>query len=140
MPIDYRQYHPKWTLIRRLIMKRASNCCEKCNVPNYTVRRISTKDGSYQISHYDWLNGNNYQDAKSHCTMLNEEADGDSKWSVVVLTIAHMDRIKTNNKFSNLKALCQRCHLRHDIHQHVANRKYGRNFKNNQLKIFEVTN
>lgn len=135
MPIDYNQYHPKWTLIRRLIMKRAKHSCELCGVPNYTVRRTSTKDGSYQISHYIWLGKHNYKDAKAHCVTLNEEADGEGKWSVVVLTIAHMDRDKKNNKFDNLKALCQRCHLKHDIHQHVANRKYGRNFKNNQIKL-----
>lgn len=49
--------------------------------------------------------------------------------SKVVLTVAHIDHDKTNNRFSNLAALCQRCHLKHDINQHVANRKYGRNWK-----------
>jgi hypothetical protein len=55
--------------------------------------------------------------------------------SKVVLTIAHMDRDKTNNDLDNLRALCQRCHLRHDIAQHVANRKYGRNWKRYQLSL-----
>lgn len=44
-------------------------------------------------------------------------------------TVAHIDRNKHNNRFSNLVALCQRCHLRHDHQQHIANRKYGRNHK-----------
>ena len=56
--------------------------------------------------------------------------------SKVVLTIAHMDHDKKNTDYSNLKALCQRCHLSHDINQHVANRKYGRNHKGeHQLKL-----
>lgn len=56
--------------------------------------------------------------------------------SKVVLTIAHMDHDKTNNSLENLRALCQRCHLRHDIGQHVANRKYGRYWKRDQLSLF----
>lgn len=56
--------------------------------------------------------------------------------SRVVLTIAHMDHDKTNNALENLRALCQRCHLRHDLWQHVDNRKYGRNWKQNQLQLF----
>ncbi|MES2386511.1 MAG: hypothetical protein V4543_00810 [Bacteroidota bacterium] len=72
-------------------------------------------------------------------------ADGKCEWcgaenhkphpvtkSNVVLTVAHIDRDKDNNKFSNLAALCQKCHLGHDIHQHVSNRKYGRDWKRYQ--------
>lgn len=56
--------------------------------------------------------------------------------SNVVLTVAHVDHDKTNNRFNNLAALCQRCHLNHDIKQHVDNRKYGRNWKGkHQLRI-----
>lgn len=56
--------------------------------------------------------------------------------SKVVLTVAHLDHDKTNNNFKNLAALCQRDHLKHDIKQHVDNRKYGRNHKGkHQLKI-----
>lgn len=57
--------------------------------------------------------------------------------SLVVLTVAHIDHNKMNNRFYNLAALCQRCHLGHDIKQHVANRKYGRNWKGKQqLKLW----
>ena len=34
--------------------------------------------------------------------------------SRVVLTIAHLDQQPENNDPSNLRAWCQRCHLRHD--------------------------
>lgn len=34
--------------------------------------------------------------------------------SLVVLTIAHMDQVIENNDDSNLRALCQRCHLAWD--------------------------
>lgn len=37
-----------------------------------------------------------------------------TKMILVVLTIAHLDQDISNNDFSNLAALCQRCHTRHD--------------------------
>jgi hypothetical protein len=90
MPIDYSEYHPKWSLISRLIrFKRAENKCEWCNAENY---KPHPKTGSK-----------------------------------VVLTVAHLDHNKANNKFDNLKALCQKCHLGHDLQHHIRNRKYGRN-------------
>lgn len=100
MPCDYKQYHPKWSLISRLIrFKRAKNKCEWCNAANYQLH------------------------PKTH--------------SKVVLTVPHIDHDINNNDFKNLAALCQGCHLRHDIKQHVDNRKYGRKWKGEQqLKIF----
>lgn len=40
--------------------------------------------------------------------------------STVFLTVAHLDHTTTNNDPANLRALCQRCHLKHDIKYHVA--------------------
>ena len=103
MPIDYKDYHPKWTLIVRLIRKRSGNACEgspkfpDCRAINYKPHPVTG--------------------------------------SKVILTTAHMDRNKDNNLFSNLRHLCQKCHLNHDISQHVMNRKYGRNWKRNQTKL-----
>lgn len=100
MPIDYSEYHPKWSLISKLIrFNRANNMCEWCGADNY--------------------------------------APHPDTGSQVILTVAHIDHDKTNNQFSNLAALCQRCHLNHDRAQHVANRKYGRKHKGkHQLKLF----
>jgi len=46
-----------------------------------------------------------------------------SKYIVVVLTVAHLDYDIENNDYQNLKALCQKCHNRHDIKDRVKNRK-----------------
>lgn len=98
MPIDYAEYHPKWSLISRLIrFKRADNHCEWCGAENY----------------------------------LPHPTTG----SKVILTVAHIDQNKNNNRFNNLAALCQRCHLRHDLGQHIMNRKYGRKWKRDQLAL-----
>jgi hypothetical protein len=99
MPIDYKQYHPKWSLISRLIrFLRAGNKCEWCGAEN----------------------------AKPHPVT----------GSTVVLTVAHVDQDRNNNRFKNLAALCQRCHLGHDRKQHLYNRKYGRQTKYINGKLF----
>ena len=105
MPIDYKQYHPKWSLIVRLIRKRSGDRCE--GSPTYPG-----------------------------CRAINKQFHP-ATGSLVVLTVAHMDHDKKNNRFWNLRHFCQRCHLIHDIGQHVMNRKYGRNHKgDHQLKLF----
>lgn len=43
--------------------------------------------------------------------------------SRVVLTVAHLDHTPENCDESNLRALCQRCHLNYDRHIHAANRR-----------------
>jgi 5-methylcytosine-specific restriction endonuclease McrA len=60
--------------------------------------------------------------------------------SIVVLTTAHLDHDDTNNARANLAALCQRCHLRHDLKQHMANARATRRRKkrNHELEL-EVT-
>jgi len=42
--------------------------------------------------------------------------------STVVLTVAHMDHDPTHNDRDNLRALCQRCHLRYDANHKAKTR------------------
>lgn len=99
MPINYKDYHPKWSLISKLIRyNRAKGCCEWCGAINHQPHPVTG--------------------------------------SKVILTVAHIDRNKENNRFNNLAALCQRCHLAHDARQHADNRRYGRNWKGkHQIKL-----
>jgi 5-methylcytosine-specific restriction endonuclease McrA len=50
-------------------------------------------------------------------------------FSMVVLTIAHIDQNPRNNDPVNLAALCQKCHLTHDAKQHAANARLTREAK-----------
>ena len=100
MPIDYKNYHPKWSLISHLIrFVRAGNKCEQCQAENYQPHPLTG--------------------------------------SKVILTVAHLDHDRSHNRFYNLAALCQRCHLMHDMAQHIYNRRYGRNWKDNQIRFID---
>jgi len=64
-----------------------------------------------------------------------EERNGEpAKWARgrVVLTVAHLDHTPENCDDNNLKAMCQRCHLRYDIDHH----RETRSSRNPQGKLF----
>lgn len=46
-----------------------------------------------------------------------------AQWAkgTVMLTVAHLCQDSTCGDEEHLKAMCQRCHLRYDVKQHVAN-------------------
>lgn len=102
-------------------MERAKNCCELCKVPNYK-----------EILRGTWNDRECYQDddgtiydANTSEVMGSDyvgEVHPTNKLIKVVLTIAHLDHDVINNDPGNLKALCQRCHNRHDAGYRKANR------------------
>lgn len=56
------------------------------------------------------------------CTERNGEP---AKWAKgkVILTVAHLDHQPEHCADDNLKAMCQRCHLRYDAKHHATGRK-----------------
>lgn len=58
--------------------------------------------------------------------------------SKVVLTVAHLDHNPQNCADENLKALCQRCHLRYDIEHHKRNSANTRHKKILERGQFEL--
>ena len=44
----------------------------------------------------------------------------------VILATAHLDQDPTNNKHSNLRALCQECHLAHDRNDNQKRARWTR--------------
>ena len=104
MPIDYKKYPPDWkTRIRPDILRRANNRCEICGVENGSTVMRSRVAMRF-----------NFGPLGAGGVMLTEPVK-------VVLTIAHLDRDRTNNDYGNLKALCQKCHLDLDREQHRRN-------------------
>ncbi|MDQ1089011.1 hypothetical protein QE390_003557 [Siphonobacter sp. SORGH_AS 1065] len=132
MPVDYKKYHPKWSLISRLIrFNRAGNCCEFCGVKNEAliVR-----------------NGSNYRYATDDETaiFLDYRTAGIKYWQAlkkvgltrIILTVAHLDRNIENNRFNNLKSLCQYCHLNYDRPENIRLKNYGKD--DSTLSLFDT--
>ena len=55
----------------------------------------------------------------------------------IVLTVAHLDHQPENCSDSNLKAMCQRCHLRYDVKHHQANASATRRAKKQNGELFD---
>lgn len=123
MPIDYKNYPINWkTEIRPAILTRAFNYCEFCNIKNgITVLRGRVTDREV----YQDDDGNIYDAFDSEKIGANYlgEIEDCGNFVTIVLTIAHLDHDTTNNDYSNLKALCQRCHNRYDRPNRNANIK-----------------
>lgn len=93
MPVDWKRYPKNWRRVSSLIrFRRAAGRCEWCGA----------------------VHGERHP----------------STGSVVVLTTAHLGHPfargadkhdKTDIRAENLAALCQKCHLTHDVEEHRAN-------------------
>lgn len=137
MPIDYKKYPDNWkTVIRPDILKRAGNKCEFCGVPNGVIICRGNWDGIPA-----WQNDDGQIFNAENGEYMGESYVGDvwNKKQIltkVVLTIAHLDHDVSNNHYDNLKALCQRCHLKHDKPQHMKSAKETIEKKKGLLTLF----
>lgn len=131
-------YHPKWSLIRRMIKRRAGGRCEACGVEAgcYIVRtapfswRYATEDEVRRL--YELTK---HWDRRRKRVWGRRRALKYLKLTYVHLQVAHLDRDRQNNRFWNLKALCPAHHLLYDYPQHLRSRRYGREHTNVQLTI-----
>src|SRR3954469_15692588 len=101
MPIDYKEYHSKWTLIVRLILKRDHNRCKFCGLSNkrVIVRLKGDKYRGFYSYEWDWIHSAIYRDRFSYQKAIKHFGG-----TIIVLTIAHLDGNKDNNCFVNLAA------------------------------------
>lgn len=132
--IRKQDYPPNWKEISLQVREEAGQCCEWCAAPNGAA---------------GYRKPNPKPDEREFVIVLvvgEGESTKGMPWkrlkffslTRIVLTVAHLDRNSQNNDRQNLAALCQRCHLRHDIYQHIANRKYGRNHAKEQQGKLEL--
>jgi hypothetical protein len=112
------RYPANWKQIRASILERADNRCEQCRVPNgeIIVRGIEKDAGTYMNQHADVFDAETGEHL-GQWRMSDYCCNG--KGVKIVLTIAHMDHVPENCDPSNLKALCQRCHLAYDAEHHA---------------------
>lgn len=112
MPMDLARYPPGWRKISRVIRRVAGNRCERCGVAN-GVPLPSGRAGR------------------------------------VVLTVAHLGvplatgtgwrpgdkHDKHDVRRENLQALCQACHLREDLDDHIAHARATRQRKKREQAL-----
>lgn len=127
-------YHPRWSLITRLVRGRAGDKCEKCLVANQALivrakggrYRLVTPEEEARLAELTLRPGWGVRRARKYLRITS-----------VVIAVAHLDRDRANNRFGNLRAFCQYCHLTHDLPQHLRNRSFGRHHDgDHQLRVF----
>ena len=119
------RYPKDWKQIRTSILERARNACEQCRAPNRTViargAKGSPAEGTYMLEDGTVRNEVTGQDLG---LARGSEYDVD-RFVEVILTVAHVDHDERNNDPSNLRALCQRCHLALDRADNARRRRAG---------------
>ena len=131
MPIDYRKYPSNWkTEIRPSILEMANNCCQFCGAKNYSVYLIEN-DKKIFLQPYESTNFFICPDGFKRTVGRT----GAFTLKKVVLTIAHLDHDISNNCLSNLKALCQKCHLSYDKDHHKKNARQTLKTKKGLLEL-----
>lgn len=125
-PENLARYPKNWKEIRERILKRAGNCCEQCRVANgdVIVRGLDKDAGTFQRFEGD---GEVYaaDDGRVLGRCRASEYCG-NRWTKIVLTIAHLDHVPEHVEETNLKALCQRCHLAYDAEHHAETARQTR--------------
>lgn len=123
MPVkpENRARYPKdWKQISASIRERAGNRCEDCGVRNYELGgRDKAGQWHKALPVGEKLLRLEYPSPGDHA--ICEGLSVALRIVRIVLTVAHLDHQPENCDPSNLKALCQRCHLRYDLHHHKAN-------------------
>ena len=116
MPCNYKKDYPdNWRWLSRQIIKDAGNRCELCYAPNgVTVNRSRSGQYPWVLAH-----------------------QGGGKPVKIVLTVHHIDGDKQNSTKQNLICLCQKDHLRLDLHKHMKNRKESTVRKKQLPSFFE---
>ncbi len=123
-PENRHHYGKAWKARRLEILARAENRCEctgecdsdhngRCDAPNRVVVWRSS------VAQHRWLR----HECGAACLVefCTEATTGARIKPVkIILTIAHLNHEAGDDRPENLKAMCQRCHLRLDRHQHAA--------------------
>lgn len=118
-PENKGRYPANWPEIRQSILERAGHKCEKCNAPNgKMIARGADRDvDTYMIETGEVFDADTGE--WIGCARMSEWHLG--KMVRIVLTIAHLDHTPEHCDPTNLRALCQRCHLRYDAEHHAKN-------------------
>lgn len=119
-PENRARYPANWASeIRPAILARAKECCEQCKAKNGSVVCREMSGESYMTEDgyvFDSSNG----DCLGRARLYDYPA---GRYVTIVLTVAHLDHRPENCDPENLRAWCQRCHLRYDQAHHNESRR-----------------
>jgi 5-methylcytosine-specific restriction endonuclease McrA len=108
-PENKHRYPKNWKDIRASILDRAGHCCEFCGVRNHQRGYRNSAGVFFPVQLRGQKDVNEFEAANVKPPFK------------IILTIAHLDHTPENNKPENLRALCQRCHLKYDAQHHASN-------------------
>ena len=119
-PENRARYPANWSQISQGIRERANQRCEECGVRN---REWGWRDrrGDWHPAEVAALKEAYGPQAQPPFHIHTHEGQS-IKVIEIVLTVAHLDHVPEHVDPANLKALCQRCHLRLDADHHRATR------------------
>lgn len=129
-PENRNRYPENWPEIRKQILARAGNRCERCRVHNYAVGWRDHGGDFHPTGGNEWhdraaMGELPYREAAEGVRLLNESGEGvgpnGERGIVIVLTIAHLNHDLDDHRPEVLRAFCQRCHNRHDRAYRQAN-------------------
>ncbi len=111
-------YPPDWPeLSRRVRFERAAGRCQDCGRPHLQWLRC--------LSDGRWFDeaGRTWRDRRGRPARWPDLIEiSRQRVTRVVLAAAHLDGNPANNRLRNLRSLCQRCHVLHDIGHHTRQR------------------
>ena len=116
-PIDWHQ------LSHAIRFRRAKGRCETCGRPHGRLVCVLDDGRWFDEEAKCWRDGK----GRRLRTNLPDPA-GLGKgfghwWTKVAIACAHLNHDLADNSATNLKALCQRCHLNHDRPEHLLRRR-----------------
>jgi hypothetical protein len=111
-------YPPHWReLSDHVRFKRAGGRCQRCDRPHLALVRCLPDGRWFDEQATTW------RDRRGRMARWPDLVDATRfRITRVVLATAHLDGDPTNNRWTNLRALCQRCHMLHDGLHHLAQR------------------
>jgi len=122
MPIkaEMREVYPSdWPEIsRRVRFERAGGICQGCGRPHGMTIRCLPDGRWFDSTRHTWRNG---RGRPARWPDLEDTAQ--MRQTRVILAAAHLDHDPSNNRWRNLKSLCQRCHMIHDRPYNLVQRR-----------------
>jgi hypothetical protein len=111
-------YPPDWpALSRHVRFDRAGGRCQKCGRPHLARVRCLPDGRWFDEAAQTW------RDRRGRPARWPDLIEVTKlRQTRVVLATAHLDHNPTHNRWSNLRGLCQRCHMLHDRPFHLVQR------------------